>query len=172
MHADRRLAILAAVLMSLPCAASADEPAAPWSDEMWHEPLWSDPAAEASVPDAVTFLPPIALGDAGARAAAGVAPAAGPRAGATPYVAVRPRVPAVTFPEGVLGGPQMTLNPDGGTRVTIIPELGTTPNFGTTLRGAGVSVQGGSSRLGVGVGLSRDEAGRTTGGLGVTLTLP
>ena len=114
-------------------------------------------------------------------ASAVAVPPAG-RSGAAPGAAVphvtvgaaggEQRPPAVSFPEGVLSGPQMTLNPEGGTGVTIIPELGTTPSFGTTLRGAGISVQGGSSRLGVGVGLSRDEAGRTTGGLGVTLTFP
>jgi hypothetical protein len=72
----------------------------------------------------------------------------------------------------VLPGSELTLNPTGDARVTIIPELGSVPNFGTTVRGAGVSVQGGSSRVGVGVGISRDETGRTSGGLGVTLTLP
>jgi hypothetical protein len=179
MRIGRRLAILplaAASLMAGP--AQGEEPAAAWPDSMWSEPLWPAPAEEASVPDPVRFLPPITL-DGAAPAAAAIAPAAGSRSGAsgnTPYVAVgRPseqRAPNVTFPEGVLGGPQMTLNPDGVARVTIIPELGTAPNFGTTVRGAGVSVQGGSSRVGVGVGVSRDETGRTSGGLGVTLTFP
>jgi len=171
----------------LPAAVVAEEPAAAWSEEMWSQPLWPaqpPPAAApeaADVVDPVPFLLPIRLeGMLDAVAAARTRPqgAAPPAAvpPAAPYVAVTGRggqaAPAVTFPEGVLGGPPMTLNPDGAARVTIVPELGTTPNFGTSLRGAGVSVQGGSSRLGVGVGVSRDETGRTTGGLGVTLTLP
>jgi hypothetical protein len=169
-----------------PSAARAVEPAAPLPDSLWSDPLFgAAPAAPESDPDAesLRFLPPIVVDGA---AAPTVAPAAGGRrstaapAPATgspqPYVAAGRRgdvrAPSVTFPDGVLGGPQMTLNPDGEARVTVIPELGTAPGFGSTVRGAGVSVQGGSSRVGVGVGVSRDETGRTSGGLGVTLTFP
>jgi hypothetical protein len=170
-----------------PSAAGAVEPAAPYPDSMWSDPLFSAaPAVPESDPDAeaLRFLPPIVVD--GAAAAATVAPAAGgsrrtaapaqPAGGPQPYVAAGRRgdvrAPSVTFPDGVLAGPQMTLNPEGEARVTVIPELGTAPGFGTTVRGAGVSVQGGSSRVGVGVGVSRDETGRTSGGLGVTLTFP
>jgi hypothetical protein len=191
MHTSRRLASLLTALIGATLIAAAParavEPGAPFPDSLWDEPLFAaPPAAEADTASEAEpqFLPPIVLD--GAAGAAAVAPSAGGarRAGAptqggtvaTPYVAAGRRgdvrAPSVSFPDGVLAGPQMTLNPDGTARVTVIPELGTVPNFGTTVRGAGVSVQGGSSRVGVGVGLSRDETGRTSGGLGVTLTLP
>lgn len=183
MRSSRRLAtlLLPALIgatMIAAASARADEPAASFSDSLWDEPLFAAPPAAAASEDEPQFLPPIALDavapSAGGALGRGVPTQAG--AGAAPYVAAGRRggvrAPSVSFPEGVLAGPQMTLNPDGEARVTVIPELGSVPNFGTTVRGAGVSVQGGSSRVGVGVGLSRDETGRTSGGLGVTLTLP
>jgi hypothetical protein len=180
-HVLRALLALAAIVTR---PASAVEPAAPLPDSLWTDPLFSGaPAATAGEvdPEDLRFLPPIVVD---AAAAARIAPASGgarraaaPAAGAAePYVAAgRPadvRAPAVNLPEGVLPGPGMTLNPEGEARVTVIPELATAPNFGTAVRGGGVSVQGGSSRVGVGVGVSRDATGRTSGGLGVTLTFP
>jgi hypothetical protein len=182
MRSSRRLAPLLTALigatMIAAASARADEPAASYPDSLWNEPLFAAPPATTASEEEPQFLPPIAL-DAVAPSAGGARGGGAPmQAGsnAAPYVAAGRRgdvrAPSVSFPDGVLVGPQMTLNPEGQARVTVIPELGTLPNFGTTVRGAGVSVQGGSSRVGVGVGVSRDETGRTSGGLGVTLTLP
>jgi hypothetical protein len=177
------LAVLIALAAIAARPAAAMEPAAPYPDSLWSDPLFASAPPPQSDPDpeALRFLPPIVVD--GAAGAAAVAPAAGgargnapTRSGPEPDVAAGRRsdvgAPAVTFPEGVLPGSEVTLNPTGDARVTIIPELGNLPSFGTTVRGGGVSVQGGSSRVGVGVGVSRDQTGRTSGGLGVTLTFP
>src|SRR5215510_12425887 len=117
MRIEPRLAVVSLIMLLLAGPARAVEPAEALPDSMWSDPLWPAPPEEASVPDPLLFLPPIVLEGA---AAAAIAPAAGSRAPQgpnTPYVAVGggrndARAPSVSFPDGVLSGPQVTLNPD------------------------------------------------------------
>src|SRR5947207_1374921 len=121
MRLDRRLAMLSLIATTVLVAgpAYAVEPAAPWPDSLWNEPLFGEQSAATASDDDPQFLPPIVLD--GAASAAAVAPSAGARgraapaqgSAAVPYVAAGRRgdvrAPAVSFPEGVLAGQQMTL---------------------------------------------------------------